>query len=227
MEFQIPLNTLFTQVFGIASPWIREYKIGKDDGKSPNLNYKNNDTPYRELQINDETEGDKAYFPFGDSGSGQAVIVKFPMAFIGEQYYVMNNGLVEKQNFDDLILPYTSVASFTRAKRITETYMSGQKGSVIEQYGWEPWSIRIQGLIIKNNNEKKQTVTEQIKALQQYEEICDAIHLRGAIFEMLKISHASILSITYPEARNLNATQVRPFEISLKSSEPFELIYNG
>lgn len=210
MQFQIPIDTLFTQVFGISSPLIRKY----------NTNLAENSPA--ELKFNTNVEQDEQDEDVITSNLGTPV--HFPMAFIGGNYNVMNKGIIESITLDGMWLPYTSVAGFQRTKRAAETYMNGYKGSVIEQYGFEPWDIRIQGFIMKNADSKVQSVADQVKELQSYEELADAVQLKGKGFEIRKISRAWIKSISYPPARNLDINSVIPYEINLKSVEPIELI---
>lgn len=209
MIFQIPIDTLFTQVFGLAAPLLRKYTPPSDDASQAGLKYNINITK----EIDEE-----------ELKSNLGTPVQFPMWFKEGQYMVMNAGEIERKPFEGMLLPYTSVATFSRAKRDTETYMSGHKGSVIEQYGFEAWDIKIQGLIIKGNNKKGESVSDQMKELEQYEEICDSIEVRGKLFETLKINHVYMRKITYPPARNLNLDSVMPFEMNLRSVEPIELI---
>lgn len=210
MRFQIPISTLFTQVFGIAGPLVRKYNVSQDESNNSHAKYNVHLTPV-------EREPDDVETILG-------TIHQFPMAFEGGGYNTMNNGIIERIVVPGMWLPYTSVASFTRAKRVTETYMSGYKGSVTEQYGFEPWDIRIQGFIIKDNDSKLQSVGDQVKELQLYDELCDAIKVKGKVFEWLKIHHIKIRSITYPSARDLDMSVVKPYEISASSDEPIELI---
>jgi hypothetical protein len=210
MRFQIPISTLFTQVFGIAAPLIRKYKVTQDESNSALAKYNVHFEPA-------ERDHDSVDTILG-------TIHQFPMEFVAGNYNVMNNGIIENISVDGMRLPYTSVASFSRAKRFTETYMSGYKGSVIEQYGWEPWHIRIQGFIIKENDYKLQSIADQVKEMQKYEELCDAIKVKGKVFEWLKIHQVAIVSINYPDARDLDMSVVKPYEMILKSVEPIELI---
>ena len=209
MEFQIPINTLFTQVFGLAAPLLRKYTPPADDSSLTGLKYN--------INITKEVEEEELKTNLGTP-------VQFPMWFKEGSYNVINAGEIERLPFEELLMPYTSVATFSRAKRETETYMSGHKGSVIEQYGFEAWQIKIQGLIIKGNDKKGQSVADQIKELQKYEEISDSIEVRGKVFEWLKINHVYIKNINYPAARNFNLDVVIPFEMNLRSVEPIELI---
>lgn len=210
MRFQIPISTLFTQVFGIAAPMIRRYNVIMDESNNALAKY----------NVHFEPVGKEA----DDIETVLGTIHQFPMAFVAGNYNIMNNGIVEQESRRGMYLPYTSVASFSRTKRETETYMSGHKGSVTEQYGFEPWDIRIQGFIIKNNDYNIQSVGDQVKELQSYEELCDSIQVKGKIFEWLKIHQVKIKSITYPSARDLDMNVVKPFEISAKSDEPIELM---
>lgn len=209
MEFQIPIDTLFTQVFGLAGPSLRKYTPPAEDQSTAGLKYS--------INITKETDEEEVKSNLGTP-------VSFPMWFKDGQYNVVNAGEIERLPFTELLLPYTSVATFSRAKRETETYMSGHKGSVIEQYGFEPWDIKIQGFIIKGNDKKKQSVADQMKELQEREEISDSIEVRGKVFEWLKINHIYMKKIDYRPARNLNLDVIMPYEMSLRSVEPIELI---
>lgn len=215
MQFQIPIDTLFTQVFGIVTANIRRY---------PNVNMAEDlgyNKTFENIEVNSQTSNNEVYNSFGEP-------VLSPMGFLeSQEYLVRRNGELKKETRIGMWLPFTSVATFSRAKRYTETYMSGQQGSVIEEYGFEPWNIRVQGFIIKNDKALaggKTSVAEQIKELESYEELSDAIGVKGDLFEWLGIHNVSITNIVYPEARNLDMAQIKPFEMTLRSVEPTELI---
>lgn len=210
MEFQIPLSSLFTQVFGILGPLTRRYKIKLNKNNPADVTYT--------IDVEDE-EKEQA-----EVMSNLGTPVEFPMAFNRGNYYKMNKGVIETVSMEWMYLPFTSVASFTRAKRRTKTYMNGQKGGVTEIYGFESWSIQIQGFIIKGNDKDNTSVEEQVRALQEWENLTDAISVHGKVFDWLGISKVEIVSITYPSARDLNMTQIKPYEMTLESVEPIELI---
>lgn len=211
MRFQIPINTLFTEVFGIADARIRSYDINANNRPdSPNIKFN--------LNVEEAEQDDEIIM------SNIGTPVHFPMGIIGGNYNIFNNGVIESVARDGMWLPYTSVAGMQRSKRATETFMGGDVGDVIEQYGFESWDIRIQGFIIKDNDSKVQSVADQVKELQSYEELADAVQLRGKGFEIRKISRAWIKSITYPMARPLNINSVIPYEMNLKSVKPIQLI---
>jgi Domain of unknown function (DUF6046) len=151
--------------------------------------------------------------------------VQFPMWFQAGVYNIMTGGEIAGVSFSEMYLPWTSVVSFSRSKRITKTYMSSQKSVVVEQYGFEPWDIKIKGFIIKGNNKERTSVAEQVKDMQRFEEISDSIKVGGSVFEWLKISEVSIEKISYPDARDLNMEIIKPFEISMISIEPDELVF--
>lgn len=213
MQISIPIPTLFNQVYGISQTLIRSYKITEEEKK-------NYDPKYM-IQVGEETNPDLITSQLGTP-------VQFPMGFVGDyEYNIRRGGRIEKKFMKGTWLPFTSVASFSRAKRFTETYMSGQQGSVIEEYGFEPWDIRVQGFIIKNDKALvggNSTVEDQVRELQQWEELSDAIQVKGRHFEVLNIHKVAIISISYPDARDLNAEVVKPFEMRLRSVEPIELI---
>jgi hypothetical protein len=197
-------------VFGIAGPFIRTYHPNLQDSDPANLPY----------TINTDAQEDDDEVITSNLGTP----VHFPMAFVGGTYYTMNNGIIEQTTRDGMWLPYTSVAGFYRAKRCTITPMSGYEGAVIEQYGFEPWRIKVQGFIIREGDSKLQSVDEQVRELESYEALADSIKVRGRVFERLKISQVYIEDIDYPPARNLNAKQIQPYEMKLTSVKPIQLI---
>ncbi len=213
MQFQIPLNSLFTQVFGVASGLLRTFEVQQGE--------QNPYDPAYTVQLGSSLDEDLVTSQLGTP-------VQFPMGFTGGvQYNVRRNGRIEKQFMGGVWLPHASVASFSRAKRITETFMSGQNGSVIEEYGFEPWEIRVQGFIIKNDKALQtgnSTVEDQIRELKQWESLSDAIGVKGRLFEVLDINSIAILSIAFPDAKNMNYEVVRPYEMRLRSVEPIELV---
>jgi hypothetical protein len=154
--------------------------------------------------------------------------VHFWMAFEGRtNFRKRNKGKIIEVSLPGMYLPFTSVATFTRAKRYTETYMVGGEGSIIEEYGFEPWHIRVQGFILKNDKSLaggKSTVEDQVKELEQYEGLSDSIVVKGKMFEWLQINEVAITQITYPEAKGYNPDVVKPFEMTMRSVMPIELI---
>lgn len=210
MQFQIPVSTLFSDVFGVASPLVRRYKITEKESDAVTGKYNLHFTP--------EAKDDETF----DSTLGTPV--QFPMSFNAGTYNRMNKGAIEQISMPGMRLPYTSVASFSRAKRLTETFMSGHKGSVLEQFGFEPWQIKVQGFMIKYGDYQVQTIADQVKELLQYEELCDAIEVKGKVFEWYKISHVAIIDVSFPADRHLDMSVIKPFEMTLKSVEPIELI---
>lgn len=213
-EFAIPLNTLFTQVFGLAAPLIRKYKVPPEE--------KRTDTFYYEI-------GDTDAEPITEDNVSSSIgtPVNFWMAFAGGTYKKRIKGQIQDVELGGCYLPFASVATFRRAKRYTETYMSGQEGSVIEEYGFEPWDIRIQGFILKNDKaliSGKSTVEEQLKELQTYENLSSSIRVTGKLFEWLNIHEIAFTEIDYPAAKNLNMEAIKPFEIKARSVQPIELL---
>ena len=213
MEFTIPLDTLFTQVFGLAGPLIRKYKVTKDESK-PYLGAYN-------VQVQPQDE--ELFF------NSLGLPVQFPMALVGSQAFkYLLNGQVMTKFLGGCYLPFASVASFRRSKIMTETEMSGTEDSVIETIGFRPWDINIQGFIIAGEQSLVSTsdasVGDQVKALQQYEEITDAIGVNGKIFEWLDIHQIAIKEIDYPSARDLDMNVIKPYSIIARSVKPIELI---
>lgn len=211
-EFQIPLNTLFTQVFSLAGPLIRRYKIPKEQESTEFEPYYD----FGELE-EEEIRDDEVKSLLGTP-------VRFWMKFAGagRDYNKRINGDIKKVKRSDLMLPFTSVATFSRAHRKTVTYMSGANEPVIEEYGFEAWDIRIQGLIL--NNEGNKTIEQWIEALEKFEGLSDSIPVEGGLFDVLKIRNIAFDNIKWLPRRELNLESVLPFEIDAMSDGPVELL---
>ena len=214
-QYQIPIDSLFTRVFGIAGPLIRRFEIPPDQKQSKNLMYQpgsDNSTTVTEDNIQ----------------SSIGTPVNFWMAFGSGNYNKRVAGEIKKVSRNGMYLPFTSVATFSRAHRWTETFMSGQEGSVIEEYGFEPWDIRIQGFILKNDKDLvsgKSSIEDQVKELALYENLSDEIPVTGRAFEWLGIHKIAFGKIEYPAARDLNMEVVKPYEIYARSMVPLELVF--
>lgn len=208
-EFQIPVNTLFTQVFGLAGPLIRRFNVPPEEKKKVELNYE-----VGNVQAEPVTE-DNVQSSIGTP-------VNFWMKFLKGKYNQRINGDIKQVDRDNLYLPFTSVATFMRQKRYTETFMSGQEGSVIEEYGFEPWDIRIQGFVLRG--EGAGSIEDQVKQMQQFENLSDAIEVNGRLFQWLRIHKIAFTTIDWKPMRNLNLEQVLPYEIKARSVEPIELV---
>lgn len=213
-EFSIPINTLFTQVFGLAAPLIRTYKVPPEEKRADTVYYEIGDTNAEPVNEDNVT-------------SSIGTPVNFWMKFEGGDYRKREKGELRSVTLNECYLPFTSVATFRRAKRYTETFMSGQEGSVIEEYGFEPWDIRIQGFILRNDKAAltgKSTVEEQLKQLQMFENLSSSIRVKGKLFEWLNIHEIAFTEIDYPAAKNLNMDAIKPFEIKARSVQPIELV---
>ena len=208
-QYQVPLNSLFTSVFGILSPMIRRYHVPPEE--------KNNNTFYFEIGETNQPEVSEDTIQ-----SYLGTPINFWMKFNKGTYKKRFNGELKDVQREDMYLPHASVATFSRAKRYTETYMSGQEGSVIEEYGFEPWDIRIQGFIL--NNAQEGDVEAQVKLLSKWEGLSDAIEVSGRVFEWLQIKKLSIRKIDFMPSKTLNLESVMPFEISARSVTAVELI---
>jgi hypothetical protein len=208
-EFQIPLNTAFTEVFGLTGHLIRKYKISDEEKKNTPLLFE-----VGEIEADEITED--------QLNSPQGMPVNFWMKFAKGTYNKRMSGDIKQVDLEDMYLPFASVATFTRAKRYTETYMSGGEGSVIEEYGFEPWDIRIQGFVLRG--EGKGSIENQVKEMQKWENLSDAIEVEGRLFQWLGIHKIAFTVIDWKPERRLNLERTLPFEIKARSVKPIELV---
>ncbi|MBL7902950.1 MAG: hypothetical protein JNK73_13215 [Bacteroidia bacterium] len=210
-EYQIPVNTLFTQVFGLAGQFIRRYQIPENE-QGQNL-------PQYELGESEEEVTEDTIT------SSLGTPVHFWMAFGEGEYFKRVKGDLEKVQRERLILPYSSIATFTRAKRKTVTYMSGCEGPIVEEYGFEAWNIRIQGFVL--NKEGDKTIEQQVKAMQLFENLSDSVKVEGKLYEWLGITNIAFDQISWLPKRESNNLSAMPFEINAMSLQAIELIESG
>jgi hypothetical protein len=207
MEFQIPIGTIMTQAFGLVAPRFRRFSLSEDQA-----------VEMKQLEDDEDSE----------ITSMLGTPVQFWMAFNGRDNFKKRSmGEIKEVSLSGMDLPYTSVATFTRSKRDTETYMSGQEGDIVEEYGFESWNIHVQGLILKNDkalSKGKSTVDDQVKELLTYEAVSDSIGVKGKMFELLNIHEVRIKTLTFPPLKNWNPKVVMPYEMHLKSVQPIQLI---
>lgn len=99
----------------------------------------------------------------------------------------------------DFLMPLATLVEFTRAKTVTKTPTLGGIGTVKEIYGFEDWSISINGIILPDNLNPltQQTVDEQMKALQLFHELAGSIDVAGQLFAERNITRIVTESLKF------------------------------
>jgi hypothetical protein len=99
----------------------------------------------------------------------------------------------------DFLMPLATLVEFTRAKTVTKTPTLGGIGTVKEIYGFEDWSISINGIILPDtlNPLTQQTVDEQMKALQLFHELAGSIDVSGQLFAERNITRLVTESLKF------------------------------
>ena len=194
--------------FGINAPI---YRVPNDKQGPVGINYQD----IEELpRYYDKEYDDK---PVPTSWMGTPII--FSATFKGGTYnrYKLN-GQMETVNLEDLQLPAATMFSFRRAKNIERTNLLGSNGTVKEIYGFDDWIIDVKGLCL---DEPDRSAHEQYEALLQWEEIADAIGIKGVLFNQKSIDAVSMSDW------NDNVVQGKPgtipFSFQLYSDEAIEL----
>ena len=200
------ISELFKVAFGVTAPIAYQ---GFEVSKSQLATSKFSDLEI----INDYHQADRLSY------LGTPVI--FPMTFKRGQYktYDKEGNVISKQ-MEDFSLPEATLADFRRAKIIKETSIAGNRGSVTEMYGWEPWRITIRGFCLDNPNI---SAFEQHKKLVEWEDLADSIEIIGDLFFSKAIYRLSITEIDFRQVQGKPG--VIPFQIQAKSDNPTELIY--
>ena len=160
---------LLSEVFGVNSPvYVPIWKEKSVPGK-----------PYPDITMED----DPPEYYDAPVRFGQKTFGAFKLK--GGKYYRYNyNGELKKYSYSDFLMPLASLVDFERAKIMETTPMKGGSGSVKEIYGFDDWSITINGIIIpdKENEPAFRTVDGQMSALQKFHDIAGAIDVEGQIF---------------------------------------------
>lgn len=150
--------------------------------------------------------------------------VFFPITFCSGEYNHYNKGKIEKKKVDDFRLPLASMASFHRQKRMTETPVGGGNGAVTETYAIENWRIDIQGLCLDEPQHPQQanTFLLQQQRILEFEELVDAIKVKGDLFTNKSIYSIKINSIQFMPHKG--RPRVLGYQLQCSSIEPIELI---
>ncbi len=100
---------------------------------------------------------------------------------------------------NDLLMPLASLVEFTREKTVTKTPTTGGVGTVKEVYGFEDWSISINGIILPDslNPLSQQTVVEQMEAIQLFHELAGSIEVEGQLFAQRNITRIVTESLKF------------------------------
>lgn len=208
MANQFNISQLFKEVFNVSGV---AYNPSFEDSTEPiNANYN--------LQLDDKD----ANLPHSASFMGTPIL--FPWQLDGGEYFTYNNyGEVERKEMDNFRMPAATLCSFSRAKIVRTTKVSGARGTVKEMYGFDDWRIRIQGIMIDESNHPQAiSPFDQKERLLQFENLTDAISVTGEIFESLRIASIVIQDIKFRQLQG--KPRMIPFEMSCVSDEPLELL---
>lgn len=198
------LGQLFKTAFGVAPVYIT-VPIGTPE----NIKIEGYNPTVKDDFVNEDQALKSIY--------GTPII--FPMQFRGGDYPVYDwYGKPKMKRFDDLWLPATAMADFTRAKNVIKTNVLGANGTVKEIFGFDDWQIRIRMLCLNDNKYKAR---EYADMLQDWFEIAGGINVFGSIFSKKEIYNIVIEDF---DIRTIaGSPNVVPIELSAVSNIPAEL----
>lgn len=150
--------------------------------------------------------------------------IHFSFSFKGGEYNFYENGQIVQRRVQDFQFPLSTMAEFSRAKRITTTPTIGA-GTVKEMYGFDDWSIRIRGFCLPDpKHPQAPSAEDQRNRIAQYESIVDTILLveDNNVFTDLGIFALVIKDVNFPAVPGRE--HWHPFELNCISDEPLELI---
>ncbi|HRY33394.1 MAG TPA: DUF6046 domain-containing protein [Bacteroidales bacterium] len=150
--------------------------------------------------------------------------VFFPVVFEGGQYQIYHEGTIAKVTLEDFRLPLASMVSFRRQKRSTETPLGGGTGVVTETYAIGDWQVDISGLCLDEPQHPHgaDTFLKQHKRLLEFENLVDAIKVKGDLFTVKGIYSLKINDISFQP--NMGKPRVLSYTMSCSSVTPVELI---
>ncbi len=210
--YKVDLLTRYQNAFGFLAKNVTS-RVLKGVGISSTGIYANVDT-----FGDDNTEFDEITLSYKD------LELKFgSLPFLGGNHGILEDifELFSKENTFENIFAPPPMLSFTRQKNIKETPIDGSDGVVVENYGMQPWNIKMQGIVI--DMEEHQYPKEQIKQLTQLFEIPDRIDVVGDTFADKGIDTIYFTSISidgvegFPDTQKytLQARSIKPIEFEL------------
>lgn len=219
MDLRYEISQLFDLAFGIKSPIFIPYGVkAKQETISVTLpGTKANEASATYIVDGISTENTGTV----KSWTGNEVL--YPITFEAGIYKKYDhNGKLLDVRLADFILPFATLAEFTRSKNIIQTEITGNTGTVKELISFSDWNIRIRGICLTDNARNAfKSFQEQKEQLIKWEEIASEIKVNGDQFRELGINYLVIESISFP------AMEGRPnavaFELVCKSDEPLEL----
>ena len=150
--------------------------------------------------------------------------IVYPVLFKGQQYrFFKDNGEVGTLQLQDFELPAVTLSTFSRKKNLSETELAAGYGTVDELYGFGDWIIDIRGLCItEKSHPHAKTRLAQLKQLQQFEKIGEAIPVISKLYNNAGINAIVIKELMFDQLEG--NPEVIPFRMSCKSTTPKELI---
>lgn len=150
--------------------------------------------------------------------------VFFPVTFQSGQYNIYKEGKIDKIQMDDFRLPLATLVTFRRKKRSSETPIVAGTGSITETYSLENWDVDFWGLCLDEPQHPQgaDTFIKQHDRLIEFEQIVDAIKVKGDLFTRKHIYSLKINEITFQPTQG--KPRVLSFMLSCSSIEPIELI---
>lgn len=199
------LSQLFSAAFGINSPiFITEpLPFNKKDSK---IDYKGIKT------IDDYYKTEKT------SWMGTPIIGL--LKFKAGSYPIYNSsGEINFIDYEDYLLPSSTLFSFRRAKNITKTNLLGNNGTVKEIFGFDDWIIDVKGLCLDDN---AMSARDKITLLEEWVALAGAINISSKLFVNKNI-HAVVID-DYKQESVQGSPGIIPFSMTLISDDAIELI---
>lgn len=205
MDYNI--SELFNLAFGIKE--VHAYKVDKV-GESP----KPVDFNYSGVSVTDSLD-----YATKLSSLGTPMIV--PIRFKGKGYPIYNSfGEIVLEKFEDFDLPAATLVNFRRAKIISKTKVSAERGTAKEIYGWDDWSIDIRGFCLADASHATSTTARAQKIrLNEFDAIAGNIQIISELFDDFDIDNIVIEELQFHQLKGKPG--VIPFSMKCSSDEPF------
>ena len=198
---------LFDLAFGVKD--VNAYKVDKVGQSPKDINFN-----YTGVSVTDSLE-----YATKLSALGTPMIV--PIRFKGKGYQVFNDfGEVVLQKFEDFYLPAATLVNFRRAKIISKTKVSAERGTVKEIYGWDDWKIDIRGFCLADaSHTTSKTARAQKIRLNEFDAIAGNIQVISELFDDFDIDNIVIEELQFHQLKGKPG--VIPFSLKCVSDESF------
>lgn len=215
------ISQLLNLAFGITAPRIYNVSTAVQQGNDiavnvPKESQQRSPIIYKDMKV--------AAKPTAARLSDLGLPMVAPLKIIGKGYQVLDAfGNVKTKRYADFEFPAVTLITLKRAKTIIKTPTLGNAGTVKELFGYDDWSIVIQGLCLDDSGRLAQkTAQEQQAALMGFNNIADSVRVVSDLFNLAGIGDMVIRDVGFKQLKG--KPHVLPFTMNCISDNPLNAL---